>query len=362
MREGGADGVLGTGGRASPAAKRGRATNACDGRLMSEEEITVETFEFVVSHPPTRGRIDAYLASRFPDYSRTFIKKLIEEGGITVDGRAVKPSHALQVGAHVAVRVPMMRGGGLEPENIALEIIYEDDWILVVNKPPDMVVHPAKGHLAGTLVNAAAYHCQQLSGQGGPLRPGVVHRLDRDTSGVILLVKDESVHQRLAHQFLSRKTKKEYLAICEGRIELDGDVVDAPIGRHARAKDKMAVRHDEGKTARTTYEVVERLGEFSVVRCFPESGRTHQIRVHMHHIGHPIVCDSLYGVRDAIYMSDLTGAEHQPSEEPILERQALHARRLTIWHPVLKRLMCFEAKVPDDMVALARALRAAVAQ
>lgn len=329
---------------------------------MSDEQITVKTFEFVVGRPPTRGRLDVYLASRFPDYSRTFIKRLIGEGAITVDGRTVKPAHPLQPGSRVTVRVPMMRGEGVEPENIALDIIYEDDWVLVVNKPADMVVHPAKGHYAGTLVNAAAYYCQRLSGRGGPLRPGVVHRLDRDTSGVILLVKDESVHEKIAQQFHARKTRKEYVAVCEGRIELDGDVVDAPIGRHMRAKEKMAVRHDQGKAARTVYEVVERLAGFCVVRCFPESGRTHQIRVHMQHIGHPIVCDSLYGVRDAIYPSDLSGAEHQPSEDPILERQALHARRLTIWHPALKREMSFEAKVPDDIMALVHALRSVAGQ
>ncbi len=324
---------------------------------MGDEAIEVKTFEFVITHPPARGRIDAYLAKRFPDYSRTFIKRLIEDGGITVGGRPVKPSYAPCPGDRIVVRVPVMHGDAIEPQDIALDIVYEDEWILVVNKPPDMIVHPAKGHQSGTLVNAAAYHCRDLSRRSGVLRPGIVHRLDRDTSGVILLVKQEAVHQEIARQFQARETTKEYVAICEGCFELDGDVVDALIGPSRRVKEKMAVRWAGGKEARTVYRVVERLGEFSIVRCFPTTGRTHQIRVHMQHLGHPIVCDSLYGRRDAIYLSDLAGGEQRPSEEPLLERQALHARRLTIYHPALEREMCFEAEVPQDMMMLVRELR-----
>jgi len=161
----------------------------------------------------------------------------------------------------------------------------------------------------------------------------------------------------LSEQFEQRVVKKEYIAICEGTVELDSDVIDAPIGHHARQEEKMAVRHDIGREAQTVYEVAERLRGFSVVRCFPRSGRTHQIRVHMAHIGHPIVCDFRYGGRDALYLSDLTGGEHPPQEEPIIERQALHARRLTIYHPTLKREMCFEAELPEDMTRLVGVLR-----
>jgi len=321
-------------------------------------DVTVRTYEVSVGRGAYHRRIDAYLAARFPDYSRTFIKRLMARGAVAVDGRPVKPSYTPHAGDRIVISVPTLRAERIEPEDISLDILYEDDWILVVNKPPDMVVHPAKGHVGGTLVNAAAFHCSRLSGQGGPMRPGVVHRLDRDTSGVIILVKDESVHQEIARQFRARETRKEYVAICEGRFELDSDVIDVPIGPHAHVKEKMAVRPDVGKPARTVYEVVERLGEFTVVRCFPESGRTHQIRVHLRHLGHPIVCDSLYGRRDAIFLSELRGLEQQPAEEPLLERQALHARRLAIWHPVLKRRMRFEAAVPEDMMALVRALRA----
>jgi 23S rRNA pseudouridine1911/1915/1917 synthase len=242
-------------------------------------------------------------------------------------------------------------------EDIPLDIIYEDRWLLAVSKPPDLVVHPSKGHQRGTLINALLYHCQKLSSEGGPLRPGIVHRLDRDTSGVMVVVKDESVHQQIARQFHDRKVLKEYVAVCEGKIELDSDLIEAPLGPHLRDREKMAVRHDVGREASTTYEVVERLAGFSVVRCFPHSGRTHQIRVHLRHIGHPIVADALYGHRDAIYLSELTGEEPHPSEEPLLERQALHARRLTIYHPALRREMTFEVEVPEDMMRLVRALR-----
>jgi len=315
------------------------------------------TFEFQLKGAPATQRLDTHLAARVSDYSRTFIKRLIEEGAITVNGRAVKPSYTPREGDTITVRVPALPDQAIEPEDIPLDIVYEDDWIVVVNKPFDMVVHPAKGHQSGTLVNAIAHHCRNLSRFSGELRAGVVHRLDRDTSGVILMVKDESVHQDIARQFERRQVKKEYVAICRGRFELDSDVVDAPLGPHPAQSERRAVRHDVGKKARTVYEVAERLGEFTVVRCYPETGRTHQIRVHLRHVGHPIACDMLYGAGGAIYLSDLTGGEHPPDDEPLLARQALHARRLTIRHPALERTMCFEAPLPPDMSGLIEALR-----
>ena len=314
-------------------------------------------FEFTMKSAVRDQRLDAHLAGRLPHYSRTFIKRLIEQGSITVNEAPVKPSYRLRSGDRITVRVPMLLGDRVEPEDIPLDILYEDDWVVAVNKPPDMVVHPARGHQCGTLVNAVAYHCQKLSRLSGELRAGVVHRLDRDTSGVILMVKDETVHEDIARQFERRQVKKEYLAICEGRVELDGDLIEAPIGLHHRMPERMTVRYDVGRAARTLYEVVERLGKFSILRCFPETGRTHQIRVHLQHAGHPIVCDMFYGSRQAIYLSDLTGREHQPFEEPLLARQALHARRLTFYHPVLKRRLCLEAQVPADMRGLVAALR-----
>jgi 23S rRNA pseudouridine1911/1915/1917 synthase len=255
--------------------------------------------------------------------------------------------------------VPTQRHTAVPPQDIPLDIVYEDDSFVVLNKAADMVVHPSKGHATGTLVNALVFHFRNLSSNYGPLRPGVVHRLDRDTTGVILIIKDDRVHAEIALQFERRQTQKEYVCIVEGQPELDGDIVDAPIGHSARDRQRMCVRAD-GKSAQTRYEVTERLGRFAVVHCFPRSGRTHQIRVHMQYIGNPIVCDKLYGRRHAIFASDLTGAEHLPDELPLIERQALHARRITIRHPVRNAPATFEAPMPPDMLRLIEALRGAV--
>jgi 23S rRNA pseudouridine1911/1915/1917 synthase len=325
-----------------------------------DEGPELKRYEFEVHGRHEGKRLDAYLAGRFQDYSRTFIKALIESGAITVNGRPVKPSYGPSQGDRVLALVPSRTGPEVPPQDIPLDILYEDDWIVVLNKPPDLVVHPSRGHQTGTLVNALVHHFQQLSGVYGPLRPGVVHRLDRDTSGVILVIKDDAVHERIARQFEERTTVKEYVAVVEGRVQLDGDVIDAPIGRHPNNREMMAVSGRYPRPARTRYEVVERLGPFSVVRCFPRTGRTHQIRVHLAFIGHPIVCDALYGRRDVVYLSDLSGGEHRPEEEPLLNRQALHARRLTIHHPVLERDMTFEAPLAADVAALIDALRGPV--
>ena len=329
---------------------------------MSEDKVEIRRYEFTIEEEPEIDRMDAYLADRFPDYSRSFIKKLMDEDHITVDGSPVKPSYTPKEGDEVLARVPVQTGDPIQPEDIDLEVIYEDEWLIVVNKPADMVVHPSKGHQTGTLVNAVAYHCKNLSEYGGALRPGIVHRLDRDTTGVIVMIKDDEVHREIARQFADREIHKEYIAICEGRMELDSDVVQARIGDHLRSREKMAIRPDRGKRAQTTYEVVERLGQFTIVRCRPRTGRTHQIRVHLKHLGYPVVCDATYGHREMIFLSDLTGGEHPPSEKPLLARQALHARRLTLYHPMKQKKMCFEAEVPPDMMSLVNALRELVDQ
>ena len=321
-----------------------------------DEDVEIKDYHFRVRNPSARTRLDVYLAGQFSFYSRTFIKRLTEHDGVAVNGKAVKPSYLIQDGDLIEVKLPSLPREEVRPEDIPLDVIYEDDWILAINKPPDIVVHPARGHQTGTLVNALAYRFERLSEHSGAHRPGVVHRLDRDTSGVMLFVKSEDVHEQIARQFERRRVRKEYVAVAEGRIELDGDVINAPLASHPRQSEKMCVRKS-GKRAETVYEVVERLGDFTVVRCFPKTGRTHQIRVHLQHIGHPVVADFLYGVREALYMSDLTGGESPPDEEPLLDRQALHARRLTFYHPVQKREMSFEAPVPDDMMRLIETLR-----
>jgi len=324
---------------------------------LPEAEGEVKRYEFEIAGRNAGRRLDAYLAARFPEYSRTFIQRLIAEDAITINGRPVKPAYTPSEGDRVVALVPVRSGKEVPPEDIPLDILYEDRWIVVVNKPADLVVHPSRGHQTGTLVNALVHHYQELSQVGGPLRAGIVHRLDRDTTGVILVVRDERVHEEIALQFERRETVKEYIAVCEGRIELDGDLIDAPIGKCRRDRLRMAIGGRNAKPAQTVYEVAERPGPFSIVRCFPKSGRTHQIRVHLRYLGHPIVADALYGHRNALYLSDLTGGEHPPTEEPLLERQALHARRLTLRHPALERQMTFEAPLPEDMERAIAALR-----
>jgi 23S rRNA pseudouridine1911/1915/1917 synthase len=321
------------------------------------DDVEVRCYEFEVAGRHAGRRLDAYLAARFTNYSRTFIQALIKAGRITVNERRVRPSYSASPGDVVLALVPSRRHEEVPPQDIPLDIIYEDRWLVAVNKPPDLVVHPSKGHQTGTLVNALVHHFEQLSQATGPLRPGIVHRLDRDTSGVMLVIKDESIHQEVARQFEERDVTKEYVAVCEGRVELDSDLIDAPIGPAPRNRERMMVRPSAGKPARTVYEVVERLGDFTVVRCYLLTGRTHQIRVHLQFLGHPVVADGLYGRRDAVYPSDLTGGEHAPAEEPIMDRQALHARRITLRHPVLDEEMTFEAPLPPDMAALIEALR-----
>jgi len=313
------------------------------------EGVEEKYYEFTLRNRVEGNRIDSYLATRFPDYSRTFIQKLIESGNITVNGRPIKASYSPSGGDHVECRVPVVQKEEIPPEKIPLDIVYEDEWLVVVNKAADLVVHPSRGHTGGTLVNGLAYHCNNLSEGSGPLRPGIVHRLDRDTTGAIVVAKDDQVQKELQRQFHDREVKKEYVAVCEGRIELDADVIDEPLGSHRRHKKMQTIRPDNGKRAKTTYRVAERLGDFTIVRCFPETGRTHQIRVHLRHIGHPIVADQLYGQRKVVYKSDFTGKEHHPAEQPVLERQALHARRLTLHHPKRDENMTFEADIPDDM-------------
>jgi 23S rRNA pseudouridine1911/1915/1917 synthase len=320
-------------------------------------DVTIARHEFEIPGRNEGKRLDSYLAARFPDYSRTFIRDLIREGAITVNGRAVRPSYSPARGDQVLALIPARAHETVLPEDIPLDIVYEDEWLVVVNKAADLVVHPSKGHQTGTLVNALAYHFTQLSSVSGPLRPGVVHRLDRDTTGVILVVKDDRVHEAIALQFERRTATKEYLALCEGAFDLDCDLVDAPIGHDGRSRERMRVGGRDPREAQTVYEVIERLGAFTLVRCRPRTGRTHQIRVHLQHLGHPVVADPLYGRRRAVYLSDLTGEEHRPDQQPLLARQALHALRLSIHHPALGREMTFEAPMPEDMEQLLQSLK-----
>ncbi|MEM9587345.1 MAG: RluA family pseudouridine synthase, partial [Planctomycetota bacterium] len=254
------------------------------------------TREFVVPDSVSGQRIDLFLTQTCDGFSRSQIRQAVQHDGCEVDGRIIRPSYKVKAGQRIRFRLPAEQSDDAVPENIPLDVLYEDDGFVVVNKPAGMVVHPARGNWTGTLTSALAFRFQSLSDVGGPTRPGIVHRLDRDTSGVIVVAKTNAVHIHLAAQFQDRTVSKEYFAITAGRIDRDRDRIEAPIGRHPYQRDKQAIRegHSTSKPASTFYEVVARHGRFCQVRVMPKTGRTHQIRVHLDHIGSPILCDRLY--------------------------------------------------------------------
>ncbi len=321
--------------------------------------------EFEVK-PRTDGRrIDAYLASRFTNYSRRVIQKSIEAETVLVNGRPVKASYRVRSGDMVSVRLPEMPDMTPVPEDIPIEVVYEDAALTVVNKPPGMVTHPAKGNWKGTLVNAIQFHYDTLSTLAGENRPGIVHRLDRDTTGLLVVLKDDLAHRRLALQFELRQIHKEYLALVHGVPQRDSDYIERPIGFHPTVREKMAIRsaEDGGKAAVTFYQVVERFRDFALVRCKPQTGRTHQIRIHLTHIGHPILADKLYSGRDRITLADIVGPDglrKLPEDEArtvLIDRQALHAHRLRFMHPTTDQELDLTAPLPADMERMLAALR-----
>lgn len=312
-------------------------------------------------------RLDAFLASAVPGVSRARIRRSIDAGLTTVDGQSAKASHRIAVGEEIEL-VAAPAAAGPMPENIPLSIVYEDDAIVVVNKPPGMVVHPAKGHWSGTLAAALVHRFGALSAAGGATRPGIVHRLDRDTSGVIVVARTDAAHASLAQQFHDRTVEKEYLAIVAGVPDWDAERVDAAICPHPTHREKMALRddHPESRPAVTHFETIERFRGFALLRARPKTGRTHQIRLHAAHRGLSILCDKLYGSRSRITAGEVRGITRSrgalpelPDDRIMLDRQALHAHRLTIQHPTSGEQMLFEASLPEDMNELLLLLRAA---
>ena len=312
-----------------------------------------------------RQRLDVFLTSHFPKLSRATVRRAIDAGHVSVGGETGKPSLRLSAGEQVEVRQIEVPREGPVPQNIPLTILHEDDAIVVVNKPAGMVVHPAKGHWEGTLASALAHHFTTLSGRGGPTRPGIVHRLDRDTSGVIVVAKNDQAHDVLAAQFKSREVTKEYLAIVVGAPEFDRERIDEPIGDHPTHRDKKAIRrHDpDARAAVTEYEVVERFAGYALVRAMPKTGRTHQIRLHLAHVRHAVLCDRLYGGRSIINELELIPRDKigqdtaAAGDSPLLERQALHAHRLAFTHPTSGERVEFVAELPADMERTLAALR-----
>ena len=286
-------------------------------------------------------RLDVFVARRAPQLTRSRVRRLIDLGLVTVDGRqAAKAGETLDVGRRVQVTLPPPEPTTLEAEAIPLRIVYEDSDLLVVDKPPGLAVHPSPGHARHTLVNAVLAHCPDLSGIGGEGRPGIVHRLDKDTSGLIIVAKNDAAHLSLARQLKERQVEKTYLALVEGRVRPPEGVIDAPIARHRVHRKKMAVV-ERGREARTRYRVLREAGGCSLLEVRPETGRTHQIRVHLAHIGHPIAGDPVYG-----------------RPHPPLARQFLHAQRLAFRHPRTGERLALEAPLAEDLAGALAALNA----
>ena len=316
--------------------------------------------DFVVKARMAGKRIDAYLASRYQDYSRSVIQKVIDANAVLINGQPTKASYKVREGDQIRVWLPELLDEPPLAEDIPIGIVYEDDVFTVVNKPPGLVTHPAKGNWTGTLVNALQFHFDTLSTVGGDNRPGIVHRLDRDTSGLLIVAKDDKAHRELARQFEARTIQKEYLALVYGAPSRDSDFIEKPLGMHPTNREKVAIRliEDGGKEAVTFYEVLERFDGYALVRCKPKTGRTHQIRVHLAHIGHPILADKAYSGRSAFTLGDLLGPDHPQADQILLSRQALHAHSLHLQHPITGEPIDFHAPLPDDMAEALAALRA----
>jgi 23S rRNA pseudouridine1911/1915/1917 synthase len=292
----------------------------------------------VVSAEVAGLRLDQFLRRELPEHSRAFLQKLIEQGDVRVNGKPSKPSHAVRAGDEVGVEIPPPRPLDARPEQIPLDILFEDSDLIVVNKPAGLVVHPAAGNQEHTLVNALLHHCRgELAGIGGVERPGIVHRLDKGTSGCLVVAKTDFAHQALVAQFKARGVKKIYRAVCWGKLSKSSGHIETMIGRSERDRKKMSARVARGRQAVTDYRVLKQFADFALVELHIHTGRTHQIRVHMAHIGHPVVGDATYG----------RGYTTIP-----VARMMLHAYKLGFTHPRTQEFVEFTAPVPEDMVKL----------
>ena len=300
-------------------------------------------------------RLDKYLHGRFSNLSRRFIQDAIKQGTARVNGKIAKPSLKLNPGDQISFVLPESPSKDILPENIPLDIIYEDEDIIVLNKQANLIVHPARSNTHGTLVNALAYYSDKLSSGTAEFRPGIVHRLDKDTTGVMVVAKNDTAQWKIAKQFERRQVKKTYLAIVHGTPDLTADRIKAPLGIHPRIREKYAIRPEIGKEAITFYEVVESFRGFSLLRLSPHTGRTHQIRVHLSYAKHPIVGDDMYGGK-LVYRWQLADGE-PAAQEPVIDRCALHASTLEFKHPTTEEIVNFEAPLPQDVQNLLDMLR-----
>ena len=300
--------------------------------------------EFFTVENQDGERIDRYLSEELADRSRSYIQKLIKENHVTVNQKPVKANYRLSLGDRVEIDLPEAKEPDIKPEDIPLDILYEDKDIIIVNKPKQMVVHPAPGHYSQTLVNALMYHCGfELSGINGTMRPGIVHRIDMDTTGSLVACKNDMAHQSLSKQLKEHSIRRIYVAIVHGNIKEEDGTVNAPIGRHPTERKKMSIHSRNGREAITHYQVLERFGNYTYIQCDLENGRTHQIRVHMASLGHPLLGDMVYGPKKCPF--------------PHLQGQTLHARTLGIIHPRTGEYLEVNAPLPAYFIELLDKLR-----
>lgn len=313
-------------------------------------------YKFSVASHEAGLRLDMLLADHLPECSRSYAALLIRQAQVRVDGSTQKPSYKVKLNQTIEGRIPEPKGVDLVAEPIALDVLFEDSQLIVVNKPPAMVVHPAAGHANGTLVNALLHHCPDLTGIGGELRPGIVHRLDRDTSGVMVVAKTARAHHELSRQFKTRTTEKRYLALVHGIPQAQHGCIDLPVGRHPSDRKKMSTISPSGRKACTLWRIIEKFRESALLEIDLKTGRTHQIRVHCKAIGHPVVGDPVYGPSK--------GLQRVAKNDSVLynvlksaKRQMLHALQLALDHPVSGPRLTFNAPLPEDMALVLKSLR-----
>lgn len=303
----------------------------------------MENYLFEIQ-PEQQMRLDKYLAEQFPEQTRSYLQKLIKDGEVLVNEKKVKTGYQLSKGDQMRVTIPEPKELDIQPQPMDLEIVYEDEDVILINKPKGMVVHPAPGHTEDTLVNGLLYHCKDhLSGINGVARPGIVHRIDRDTTGILIVCKNDKSHQHIAAQLKEHSINRRYRALVHGNLKEDKGTVEGPIGRHPIDRKKMAINEKNGKPAITHYQVLERFGSYTLIECVLETGRTHQIRVHMSSIGHPLVGDEVYGPAKCSF--------------PSLQGQCLHAMVLGFVHPRTGEYMEFSAELPAYFQELLKKLR-----
>jgi 23S rRNA pseudouridine1911/1915/1917 synthase len=320
--------------------------------VKQEEDIR---YLFSVNEADKAQRLDAFLVLWTQDLTRSRVQELIKSGFVRVNHHLSKPGYRLKPGDHIEVTLPPPQPLRLEPEPVTFDLIYEDPWLIVVNKPPGVVVHPAPGHFTGTLVHGLLQHCKDLSGIGGVMRPGIVHRLDKDTSGLMVVAKNDAAHAFLSGQFKAGKITKTYVALVHGIVKGQKGEINLPIGRHPIRRKEMSVQPSKGREAKTLWEKKEELaGLFSLLSVSPKTGRTHQIRVHLSHVGYPIVGDPVYGHRRSWWKKRF------PEDSGLLsriERQMLHAETLGFFHPEGADYREFTAPLPSDMDLVLQMLR-----